>query len=304
VQDIEEILKLKQERDAVILAHYYVDGVIQGLADFVGDSYYLSRMANKAKEKTVVLCGVRFMGESAKIMNPEKTVLMPDLDADCPMAHMADLEKIDRMRKEVEDLAVVCYINSTTQTKAKSDVCVTSSNALTVISKLPNKHIYFVPDEHLARHIAAKLPEKKFIFHDGFCPVHAEITAGDVQRAKELYPGAPVLAHPECKAEVLKRADYVGSTTGIIDYAAKSPAQDMIICTEIGVLYELSQKNPLKKFYAVKQKQVCPDMKRITLAKLAECLRSMRPEVLVEEPLRKRALGSLEAMHELAGERA
>lgn len=302
MQDIEEIRRLKEERDAVILAHYYVDGPIQALADYVGDSYFLSQMANKAPQKTVVLCGVRFMGESAKIMNPEKTVLLPAAEADCPMAHMADLEKIDRIRQEVDDLAVVCYVNSTAETKAKSDVCVTSSNALSIISKLPNRNIYFVPDENLARYIAAQLPDKRFVFHDGFCHVHAKLTGADVDRAKSDHPGAPVLAHPECRTEVLERADYVGSTTGIIEFAAQSPAEEFIICTETGVFYELSRSCPGKKFFAAAPGQVCPDMKKITLAGLADCLRTMQPEVMVEEPLRLRALRSLEAMHELAGE--
>lgn len=301
MQVIEEIQRLKKERDAIILAHYYVDGTVQAVADYVGDSYYLSQMANQAESKTVVLCGVRFMGESAKIMNPGKTVLMPDLEADCPMAHMADLEKIDRMRAEYDDLAVVCYINSTAQTKARSDVCVTSSNALTVIGKLSNKRIYFIPDEHLARYIAAQLPEKQFIFHDGYCHVHAAISGADVDRMKAQHPGVPVLAHPECKAEVLERADFVGSTTGIIDYAAENQAKEFIICTETGVLYELSQQNPDKKFYVASQGQVCPDMKRITVEKLVDCLKTMQPEIVVEESLRIHAMQSLEAMHTLAG---
>ena len=217
-----EILALKREKDAVILAHYYVEDEVQALADYVGDSYYLSRVANTCPQKTIVFCGVRFMGESAKIMNPEKTVLMPDAVADCPMAHMAEPARIQKVRKQYPEAAVVCYINSTAEVKAVSDVCVTSSNAVKIVAALPNKQIYFVPDENLGRFVAKQLPEKEFIFHPGYCPIHAALCKEDVEQAKAKHPNAPVLAHPECREEVLQKADYVGSTSGIIEFATKS----------------------------------------------------------------------------------
>ncbi|MDR3279744.1 MAG: quinolinate synthase NadA [Synergistaceae bacterium] len=294
-----EIASLKRRRNAVILAHYYVHEEVQALADHIGDSYYLSKMANETDERTIVFCGVKFMGESAKIMNPQKTVLMPDMTADCPMAKMADLDRIDEVRAMYGDVSVVCYMNSTAQTKAKSDVCVTSSNALSIIKKLPNRHIYFVPDENLARYVAGHLPEKHFIFHDGFCHVHTSITKENVERAKAAQPGALVLAHPECKADVLEIADYIGSTSGIIDFATKSDELKFIICTEAGVFYELMKKNPNKNFYTVGHRQYCPSMKSITPGKVKACLENMRPEVVLEESLRVEALRALEAMHEM-----
>jgi quinolinate synthase len=295
-----DIASLKRQRGAVILAHYYGFEEIQALADYVGDSYYLSKMAREVEERTIVFCGVKFMGESAKIMNPQKTVLMPDLTSDCPMAKMADLDKIDEVRSKYDDVSVVCYMNSTAQTKAKSDVCVTSSNALSIIKKLPNRHIYFIPDENLARYVARKLPEKHFIFHSGFCHVHTSITRENVERAKAAQPGALVLAHPECKEGVLEISDYIGSTSGIIDFATKSDARTFIICTEVGVFYELSKKNPNKNFYSVGHRQYCPSMKCITEDKVRSCLETMRPEIVMEESLRVQALRALEVMHEMA----
>lgn len=239
------------------------------------------------------------MGESAKILNPGKTVIMPDMQADCPMAHMADLEKIEKMRREYEDLAVVCYINSTAELKTYSDVCVTSSNALKIVQALPNQHIFFIPDENLGRYVASQVPEKHFIFNDGFCHVHTSISAENVKKAKEAHPGAEILVHPECTTEVVKLADYVGSTSGIIDFATESRAEEFIICTEMGVLYELKQKNPGKRFYSVGHRQFCPNMKRITLEKVADALESMANTVEMEEEMRLLAKKPLERMLEL-----
>lgn len=295
-----EILALKCEKDAVILAHYYVEDEVQALADYVGDSYYLSKVANTCPQKTIVFCGVRFMGESAKIMNPEKTVLVPDAVADCPMAHMAEPARIQKVRKQYPEAAVVCYINSTAEVKAVSDVCVTSSNAVKIVAALPNKQIYFVPDENLGRFVAKQLPEKEFIFHPGYCPIHAALCKEDVEQAKAKHPNAPVLAHPECREEVLQRADYVGSTSGIIEFATKSGNSEFIICTEQGVLYELKQKNPSKRFFAAKENQICADMKRITPEKIKQCLTEMAPQVEMEPELCRGALFALEKMHEMA----
>lgn len=297
---LDKINELKKERDAVILAHYYVNDEVQAIADYIGDSFYLSKIATTVEAKTILFCGVSFMGESAKILNPGKTVIMPDMMADCPMAHMADIEKINEVRAEYEDVAVVCYINSTALLKTYSDVCVTSSNALKIVKSLPNKHIFFIPDENLGRYVASQVPDKHFIFNDGFCHVHKSITADNVKKAKEAHPDAQILVHPECTTDVVALADYVGSTSGIIDFATESSAEEFIICTEMGVLYELKQKNPGKRFYSVGHRQFCPNMKRITLEKVADALEQMTNTIELDEETRIKANKPLERMLELA----
>ncbi len=297
---IEKINELKKEKDAVILAHYYVDGEVQAIADYVGDSYYLSKLATTISQSTILFCGVSFMGESAKILNPSKTVIMPDENADCPMAHMADVDKIAEVRAKYEDVAVVCYVNSTAQLKAESDVCVTSSNAQRVVDALPNKYIYFIPDNNLGRYIASKTPDKEFIFNDGFCHVHKSITVDNVLKAKEVYKNALVLAHPECTQDVLEVSDFIGSTSEIIDYATSSENKVFIICTEMGIFYELQYKNPDKKFYSVGHRQFCPNMKKISLKKVLDALCNMTPEVEIEEEMRVKANAPLLRMLELA----
>ena len=296
---IEKISEWKQKRDAIILAHYYVDDEVQAVADYVGDSFYLSKIAAKAKAQVILFCGVSFMGESAKILSPEKTVLMPDRLADCPMAHMADIGKIRDMRDKYEDLAVVCYINSTALLKTYSDVCVTSSNALKIVTALPNQHIFFIPDENLGRYVASQVPEKHFIFNEGFCHVHKGILAENVKKTKEAHPDAQILVHPECTSDVVSLADYVGSTSGIIAFATESGAEEFIIGTEMGVLYELRQKNPGKRFYSVGHSQYCPDMRRITLEKVADALEQMSGRVELDEDIRRKAMKPLERMLEL-----
>lgn len=297
---LEEIKKLKQEKNAVIMAHYYVPDEIQDIADYVGDSYYLSDMATKVEADTIILCGVSFMGESAKILNPEKRVFLPAGDADCPMAHMATVERIEEVRARYEDVAVVCYVNSTAELKTHSDVCVTSSNALKIVKALPNKNIFFIPDEHLGRYIAKKLPEKNFIFNEGYCHVHATITREDILRAKAARPGAKVLVHPECKTEVVEMADYVGSTAGIIEFATKDDASEYIISTEMGVFHELKRRNPDKKFYTAGNMQICPNMKKITLEKVRDALLGKTKEVLLEKDFLENAHKPLIRMLELA----
>ena len=297
---VNKIAKLKKERDAILLAHYYVSDEVQAIADYVGDSYYLSKIATTVDQKVICFAGVSFMGESAKILNPEKTVLMPDPNADCPMAHMVDIEQIKAMREQYEDLAVVCYINSTAQIKEYSDVCVTSANALKIVRALPNQNIYFIPDENLGRYIASLVPEKHFIFNDGFCHVHKSITKENVELAKNGRPNAKVLVHPECTLDVLELADYIGSTSGIIKYATESNDKEFIICTEMGIFYELNQKNPDKKFYSVGHRQFCPNMKKITLEKVLACLEQMAPTVEIEEEKRIHSEKPLTKMLELA----
>ena len=246
-QQIENIKQMQKEKDVVILAHYYVDGAVQEIADFVGDSFFLAKKAVSIPNQNILFCGVSFMGESAKILNPGKRVIMADEYADCPMAHMVDVRQIEEVREQYEDVAVVCYVNSTAEIKAHSDVCVTSSNALRVVKALPNKRIFFIPDNNLGRYVASKLPEKEFIFHDGYCHVHKSIHAENVKEAKGLHPDALVLTHPECTWDVLELSDFIGSTSEIIDYATASDHDKFIICTEMGVFYELQQKNPQKK---------------------------------------------------------
>lgn len=296
---ITEIQQLEKEKNAIILAHYYVSDELQALADYVGDSFYLAKVAKGTDADVLVFCGVSFMGESAKLLNPEKTVLMPDGTADCPMAHMAQVEKIKEYREKYEDLAVVCYINSTAELKSYSDVCVTSSNAVKIVKALPNRNIFFLPDGNLGRFVAEQVPEKHVILNDGYCPIHKGITAVGVQAQKEKYPHALVLAHPECEESVLALADYIGSTADIIAYAKKSECKEFIICTEEGVSYQLRQENPEKKFYFGRE-YCCPDMKLNTLEKVLHVLKTGENAVELSAETCKRAVLPLNKMLELA----
>lgn len=295
-----EIEQLKREKDVVILAHYYVDGEVQALADYVGDSYFLAKKATEITERNILFCGVSFMGESAKILNPDKNVVMADDTADCPMAHMLDIDRIAEVRQKYTDVAVVCYVNSTAEIKAHSDVCVTSSNALRVVQALPNRDIFFVPDENLGRYIASQIPEKNFILNDGFCHVHTSIYKEELLHAKALHPEALVLAHPECRENVLEISDFIGSTSEILSFAELSEAKEFIICTEMGVFYELELKNPNKKFYSVGHRQFCPNMKKISLEKVLHALVTLEPKVEIDEQLRIKATKPLSRMLELA----
>ncbi len=300
----EKICRLKQEKDVVILAHYYVDGAVQEIADFVGDSYALAELAAETKHKNILFAGVSFMGESAKLLNPDKHVYMADLTAGCPMADMVTAEQVRTIRKKYPDAAVVCYVNSSAEVKAESDICVTSSNAVKVVKKLTQNQIYFIPDSHLARFVAKQAPEKEFIYHNGYCPTHRSIERNLLLEAKQKYPNAPVLAHPECAEDVLELADYVGSTTEIIRFAKESPAKEYIIATETGVFYQLEKENPDKRFYPVISPQVCPDMKKVTMEKIANVLENMGsescPEVMLDTQIMERAARPLEKMLEMA----
>lgn len=296
----DEINKLKKEKNAVILAHYYVNPEVQDIADYIGDSFYLSKVAVELTEQTIVFCGVSFMGESAKVLNPGKTVLMPDASADCAMAHMADTDTIRKMREQYEDLAVVCYINSTAELKEHSDVCVTSANAVKIVKALPNKNIFFIPDRNLAHFVAEQVPEKNFVYNEGYCPVHEKMSVAEIRKAKKMYPEAEVLSHPECPKAVLELSDYIGSTTGIIDYAGKSNSREFIICTENGVRYKLENDYPEKKFYFTETEPVCEDMKTITLEKILHVLKTGENEVRVSDERRENSRKPLERMLELA----
>lgn len=295
-----DILQLKKEKNAVILAHYYVPDEVQEIADYVGDSFFLSKKAKELEESIIVFAGVSFMGESAKILNPDKLVLMPDRNADCAMAHMADIENIKRIRETYEDVAVVCYINSTAEIKRYVDVCVTSSNAVKIVKALPNKNIFFIPDGNLGRYVAEQVPEKNFILNQGYCPVHHAMTIEEVKRAKKAHPNAKFLVHPECVKELLDEADYIGSTAGIIKFVEQSPEMEFIIGTEIGVLYELKKKNPNKKFYTLNENQICHDMKSNTLEKIYDVLENETNQIVMDEVCRIEAMKPLERMLELA----
>lgn len=276
------IKKLKAERDAVILAHYYVAPEVQAVADYVGDSFYLAKLAKSLPQQTIVLCGVEFMGESAKLLNPEKTVLLPEPCADCPMAHMVKRETVDAARAEYgDDLAVVCYVNSTVEIKSWSDVCVTSSNAVKIVSELPQHNILFIPDQNLGRYVAEQVPDKNVLLNKGYCPRHHIITPEQIIDSEEAHPDALVLAHPECKADVLAEADYIGSTAGIIKYAEESDANEFIIVTVAGVLYELERrcKGTGKRFFFPATRPTCINMDMITLEKLVRCLEAGEGEV-------------------------
>ena len=296
----EKIRQLKEQKNAVILAHYYVTDEVQKIADYIGDSFYLSKAAKNTDADIIVFCGVSFMGESAAILNPDKKVLMPDMKADCAMAHMVDINKINRLREEYKDLAVVCYINSTAEIKTYSDVCVTSANAIKVVKNLPNKNIFFIPDGNLGRYVKEQLPEKNVILNDGYCPIHAAITSEDVKTEKEKHPNAKFLVHPECTKELLDQADYIGSTSGIIDFVCEDNSDEYIIGTEIGVFYELKKQNPDKKFYTLQKPPICADMKFVTLEKVLNVLENETNVVTISTELCEKALLPLERMLELA----
>ncbi len=295
----EKILKLKEEKNAVILTHYYAPAEAQEVADYVGDSFYLAKMAKQSTADIIVFCGVSFMGESAKILNPDKKVLMPDLTADCPMAHMVAEGKIEQMRREYDDLAVVCYINSTAQLKCKSDVCVTSSNAVRIVRSLPNKNIFFIPDRNLGRYVAEQVSEKNIIVNDGCCPIHAAITVEQLNMVKDEHPTAPILIHPECEPELLAISDFIGSTAEIIEYAKNSSQSEFIICTEDGVDFKLVSDHPDKKFFYPAPHPCCKDMKLNTLEAILSVLEKEDKEVIVEESVSEGALRPLDRMLEL-----
>lgn len=297
----DEILRLKQERDAVILAHYYVSPEVQEMADYIGDSFYLSKKAVELPQKTIVFCGVSFMGESTKLLNPGKTVLMPDATADCPMAHMVTKETIEKARMEYEDLAVVCYINSTAEIKSWSDVCVTSANAVRIVQRLPQKNILFIPDRNLAHFVAGKCPDKHFIYNEGFCPRHEYMDAAEIAALKEAHRDALVLVHPECNREITELADYIGSTSGIINFASGSDVKEFIIGTVKGVIYELMDKRPDAEFYFPATEPVCINMAKVTLEKVKHVLETGANEVsMPPEGVVKQAKLTLERMLELA----
>lgn len=295
----DQILELKKEKNALILAHYYQCGEVQDIADEVGDSYYLSKIAMDSPNKTIVFCGVRFMAESAKIMSPEKTILLPVIDAGCPMAEMATAEEVLKLKAQHPDATVVTYINSTAEVKAVTDVCVTSSNALRIIKKIDNKKIIFLPDKNLGEFIAEQLPEKEFILWNGFCITHKKVKPEAILKTKALFEDIKVLVHPECEGDVRALADFLGSTGEIIDYATKNSFKNYLIVTEDGVLHELKKRNPDKNFYVPGSSMTCVNMKKTSLEDVYECLLKNKYNITLDEEIRIKASHALKKMHEM-----
>ena len=294
----EKIVKLKKERNALILAHYYQTLPVQDIADFVGDSFALAKLAQNAKQDTIILCGVRFMAESAKILNPDKTVYLPSEDAGCPMADMLTPEDVLALRRKYPEAAVVCYVNSSAAVKAVSDICCTSSSAEKVVRSLPNRQIIFVPDKNLGAYVARCIPEKEIVLFEGCCPIHNCVSALDAQAAKKSSPNAKVLVHPECKPEVLELADYIGSTAGILDYARKTDSKELIIGTEQGVYDILARELPDKILQIIRDNFVCADMKKTELSDVLACLEGKRPPIHLSVGEIAGARASLERMVE------
>ena len=295
----EEILRLKKEKNALILVHYYQTMDIQEIADFVCDSFEMATRAAKASEELLIICGVHFMAESAKILNPEKTVLLPNLDAGCPMADMIRPEDVLRLRAKYPKAAIVCYVNTSAAVKAVCDICCTSSSAEKIVRALPEKQIVFVPDKNLGAYVASLVPEKEIILFEGCCPIHHCMSVRDVSEAKKRHPKAKLYAHPECRAEVLKEADYIGSTAGIIKQALESADREIIIGTEIGVVERLKTLTAEKEFYTLTDSLVCPNMKKTRLADVLDVLEHGKNEITLPMDVLEAARGALERMVEL-----
>lgn len=293
---IEEINELKKTRKAVILAHLYQPDEIQEIADFTGDSLELSRQAAQTDAEVILFCGVHFMAETANILSPDKIVLLSDRRAGCRMADMITAEALAAKKAQHPNAVVVAYVNTSAAVKALSDICCTSANAVKVLQSIPaDREILFVPDQNLGAY-AGQQAGRKVINWSGFCPVHHGLFAEEIEDMKALYPEALVLAHPECPAEILAKADYVGSTTGIIKYAQESSAEAFIIATERGVLHRLHKLCPSKKFYLASDSMNCPNMKYTTLAKVKNALETLEPRVIVPQEIREKAVSSLEKM--------
>jgi quinolinate synthase len=291
----EKILKLKKKRNAVILAHNYQLGEIQDIADFVGDSLDLSQNAAKTNASVIVFCGVHFMAETASILSPDKTVLLPDEHAGCPMANMITAPQLRDRKKEHPKATVVCYINSSAAVKAESYICCTSANAVGVVESLDANEIIFVPDQYLGHYISTKTA-KKMILWPGFCPTHARIMPEYIVKLRHEYPEAKVVVHPECRPDVIALADEVLSTSGMIKFARREDVQEMIVGTEMGIIYRLKKENPGKKFIPVSEQAICPNMKLITLEKVLWSLEEMAPEVKVPEKIRLKAKDAVDRM--------
>lgn len=297
---IDEILRLKKEKNAVILAHCYQNVEIDKVADFVGDSLYLSQMAAKTDADIIVFAGVYFMAETAKILSPQKKVLLPRLESGCLMADMVNLKQLREFKKAYPDIPTVCYINSTAEVKSECDICCTSSNAVKIVESLGAKEVLFAPDTHLGKWVESQLQGVKVITYPGYCPTHLRITAENVLDKKKKYPNAIVLAHPECHHSVADIADYVGSTTGIMKYATESDKKQFIIATELGVVERLERDLPEKEFILVSPKAVCPNMKWHHLEDIYNSLKYEQYEINVDEEIAAKAINSINRMLEVS----
>jgi len=298
-----KISRLKKQKNAIIIVHNYQRDEVQQIADVTGDSLALSQAVVNTENDVIVFCGVHFMAESASILNPEKVVLLPVKEAGCPLADMITVEKLRRKKSLYPDAAVVCYVNSSAEIKAESDICCTSSNAIHIVRSLSNKKIIFVPDKHLGRYVQSQVPGKEVILWEGFCPTHMRVQEEDIIKSKSDHPCAEVVAHPECKPEVLKLADHICSTGGMFAYAKSSRSKEFIISTELGMLYRLQQENPSKKFYAPTSHLICPSMKLTTLGWVAHSLEMMVYEIKVSDKVREKARKTLERTLQVTGER-
>lgn len=293
----DEIMRIKKEKDICILAHAYQSHDIWEVADYVGDSFGLAQRAAEAPQKTMIMCGVRFMAETVKLLSPEKTVYLPEPDAGCPMADQINYDLLATLREKNPDYTVVAYVNTTTEVKTLSDVCVTSSSAVKIVKNMPEKDILFIPDCNLGSWVKKQVPEKNIKLVSGGCPTHVRVTVKDVEKAKAAHPNALLLVHPECLKEVTELADYAGSTTGIMDYAAKSDAKEFIIGTENSIVSHLQLAHPEKRFYALSKDCVCHNMKMTTLGDVYNCVVNGEGEsiTLTEETMQK-ARKSIDAM--------
>ncbi|VVB68743.1 Quinolinate synthase A [uncultured archaeon] len=297
---MEEILALKKERNAVILAHNYQIPEVQDIADLVGDSLELSRAAAHQDAEVIVFCGVDFMAETAAILSPQKKVVLPEKGAWCPMALMIAPDQLQELKANYPEAAVVCYVNSTAEVKAHSDICCTSANGVQVVNSLPQKQVIFVPDRNLAAYVA-RHTEKQIIPWNGYCYVHDYFTPEEVRAARARHPQAEVLVHPECRPEVIDLADYVYSTAGMGRHARASKAREFIIGTEVGMLYRLKKENPDKEFYPLSEKAVCQNMKKTNLAKVLRALKTLEPQVTVPEDIASKARRAIERMLAVKG---
>ena len=298
----DEILRIKKENDICILAHAYQSHDILEIADYTGDSYGLSVQAAKAPQKTVLMCGVRFMAETVKILSPEKKVLLSNSEAGCPMAEQLDLELLSSLKENNPDYTVVAYVNTTSELKTLCDVCVTSSSAVQICKNIENDKILFIPDCNLGAWVAEQVPEKTFKFVQGGCPTHLRMSKRDVMKARSLHPEAKLLVHPECLAEVTKEADYAGSTTGIMGYVGKSDAKEFIIGTENSILQHLQFEYPDKSFYPLSKDCVCHNMKLTTLMDVYNCAKGVGgEEIILDENVRIKAKKCIDTMLTLGG---
>jgi len=291
----EKIEQLKKKHQAIILAHNYQRPEVQEIADILGDSLDLSRQAASAEAKVVIFCGVHFMAESASMLAPEKKIILPDLNAGCPLADMVTPAALRERKKELPEAKVVCYINSSAAVKAESDICCTSANAVRVVNYLNAQKIIFIPDKNLA-HFVSRFTNKEIIPWEGYCITHHRVTPEEVLKAKENHPKAAVIVHPECQPEVVDLADEVLSTSGMVKFSRESDHQEIIVGTEMGLVERIKRENPDKKFYLASPKFICPNMKLTTLEKVLQALETLQPEIKVEEPIRSRAKATLDKM--------